>query len=193
MPYHCIFNFLAWWIAVGSTGHHVTLFLIEQNSLWSTYINLMPLAYTCSLHLQLSGLSDRRGIHWSPCHPISYRAEQFMEYLYELNAFAYTSWLHPQLSGLSYCRGIHWSPCHQISYRVEHFMKNLFRLNASYLCNPNAFDMQSISFKLNFNIFLFNFAFSNILVYSYALLSVWKKAVLQSLQLETMRSIFRQV
>ena len=72
-------------------------------------------------------------------------------------------------------------------------MKNLFRLNASYLYNPIAFDMQSISFKLNFNIFLFNFAFSNILVYSYALLSVWKKAVLQSLQLETMRSISHQV
>ena len=64
-------------MAVGSTGHYVTLFIIEQNRLWSTYMNLMHLAYTWSLHRQLSGLMDCCGIHRSPCHPISYRAEQF--------------------------------------------------------------------------------------------------------------------
>ena len=46
----------------------------------------MPLTNTCSLHLQLSGSTDRHGIHQSPCHRISHRVEHFIEYLCRLHA-----------------------------------------------------------------------------------------------------------
>ena len=83
---HCISYFQAWSSAMGSPGHHVTEFLIERNSLWSTYMNLKPLVHTCSLHLQLSGSTHRHGIHRSPCHWISHRVEHFIEYLCRLHA-----------------------------------------------------------------------------------------------------------